>query len=85
MGLEELKPDDTPDEMTPAWLGCISWALGTPEVVEQFRKDTGLRCRPARSVLDRMVDEATGADRQFLEAFIKWVNVNVWGPVDGPK
>ena len=82
--IEDLRPADTPEHMMPAWLGCISWALSEPGVMEQFRKDTGITWRPSRSPLEQMIDEATGADRHFLEAFIKWVNVEVWGPIDPP-
>jgi hypothetical protein len=82
MSLESLRPADTPEHMTPAWLGCIHWALGNEEIVSAFRADTGMRWRPATTPFDRMIDQAVGAERQFLEAFIRWVNVNVWGPVN---
>jgi hypothetical protein len=75
-------PVDTPDFMAPAWLGCIQWAIGKPEIVATFRNETGNNWNPGRTGLDRMIDQATGADRAFIEAFIKWANVNVWGPVD---
>lgn len=73
MSIENLRPVDTPEYMTPAWLGCISWALNTPEVVAAFRAATGNQWQPGRSGLERMIDEATGADRHFIEAFIRWV------------
>lgn len=83
MNLDALRPADTPEHMTPAWIGCISWALGTPEIVAAFRADTGNRWTPGRSGFEQMIDKATGVDRDFIEAFIRWVNVNVWGPIDG--
>lgn len=81
----DLRPADTPEYMTPAWLGCVSWAIGKPEIVEAFRAETGNRWRPSPSPFDQMIDQATGADRDFIEAFIRWVNVNIWGPIDGPE
>jgi len=80
-----LRPIDTPDYMTDAWIGCIQFAIGQPEIVEQFRRDTGLRWTLARNGFEQAIDTATGADRAFIEAFIKWANVNVWGPMDGPQ
>ena len=41
LDLNALRPADTPAYMTPAWLGCISWALGEKEVVTAYREDTG--------------------------------------------
>ena len=81
--IEDLMPADTPRHMLPAWLGCISWALGETDCVEAFRHDTGIQWKPASSPLERMIDEATNAERHFIEAFIRWANVNVWGPLDG--
>lgn len=82
--LDALRPADTPAYMTPMWLGCIHWAIGEPEIVACFRADTGLTYQPGRTGIERMIDEATGIDREFIEAFIRWVNVNIWGPIDGP-
>ena len=84
LDLDSLRPADTPAYMTQAWLGCISFALSHPETVEAFRAETGNRWQPGRSRIERMVDEATGVDRDFLVAFIRWANVNVWGPIEGP-
>ena len=79
-----LMPDDTPAYMAPAWLGCIGWAAREDALVDAFRAETGNNWKPARNGMDAMIDVATGADWAFIEAFIKWVNVNVWGPIDGP-
>jgi hypothetical protein len=82
--IEALRPADTPAYMTPAWLGCIHWALGNDEMVAEFREDTGNGYRPPKNAIDAAIDKVTGADRDFLVDFIKWANVNVWGPLDGP-
>lgn len=80
--IESLKPADTPDYMMPAWLGCISFAMNTPDVFETFRTETGNKWQPARTPIDRMIDESIGAEWEFIKAFVLWVNVNVWGPVE---
>ena len=79
LSLLSLRPGDTPEYMTDAWLSCIHWAIQEPEIVDAFRKDTGLNWRPGRTPLERMIDEATGMDRKFIVEFIRWSNVNVWG------
>lgn len=80
-----LKPADTPDYMVGAWVGCISWCLGDPDVLGAFRVETNNHWQPGRSGIERMIDEATDADWRFLEEFVRWVNANVWGPVDAPE
>ena len=27
-----------------------------------------------------MIDDATKSEKIFIESFVKWFNVNVWGP-----
>ena len=36
----------------------------------------------APTVTPRLVDEATGAPRQFILEFVKWANLNIWGPME---
>lgn len=80
-----LMPADTPDYMIEAWLGCIHWAISEPDILAAFRADTGNNWSPGLTPIDRMIDEATGADNHFIEAFIRWVNENLWGPIDGEE
>jgi len=84
MDIEALMPADTPGYMLPAWLGCIHWAIGEADVMRAFEAETGLRYSPAKTPLDRAIDQATGYSEDFLRQFIEWANVNVWGPMDGP-
>lgn len=83
VNIVDLRPADTPEYMTGIWVACIHWAIGEPEIVAAFRQETGMHWTPGHSGLERMIDEATGADRHFIEAFIRWVNVEIWGPIDG--
>jgi len=78
--INKLRPKDTPEYVTPAWLGSIRFALGKPEIMQAFTEDTGVAWVPARSPIDKLIDEATGADVNFLKAFIRWHNKHVWGP-----
>lgn len=80
-----LKPADTPDYMTPAWVSCIGWAIGKPEIVAAFRADAGNKWEPARDGLSAAIDKATGAAWEFVNAFTLWANEHVWGPLDGEE
>lgn len=77
-----LMPASTPDFMTQAWLDCLHWAIGFDPIREAFERDTNFHWKPARNAIDRLIDEATGADRAFIELFVKWFNENVWGDVE---
>lgn len=83
LNIETLRPVDTPEYMTGAWLGCIFWGIGDENILAAFRQDTGNQWCPGRNGFERAIDAATGVDRQFVEAFIRWANVNVWGPLAG--
>lgn len=75
-------PPDTPEHMLPAWLGALHHALGSDETVAAFRAETGIRWRPGKMTLERMIDRATGSDERFLREFVGWFNLNIWGPLD---
>ena len=79
----DLLPADTPEYMMPAWVAAIRWALAQKWVLATYRTDTGDQYKPARSPIDQMIDEATGREEAFMISFVKWFNVNIWGPIDG--
>jgi hypothetical protein len=74
--------------MTSAWMGCIHWAIGEPEVCERFEKETGLMLSRARNPIEAMVDKVCGFNPQASEgtlmAFMDWVTLNFWG-VEGQE
>lgn len=72
-------PDDP--LMAVAWLSFVSWAARHRETLAAYEADTGKRLvfsRP-RSPIDRMIDEATGYERESMESFVDWVNAELWG------
>lgn len=79
--IEALSPEEP--YMLGAWLGAIHWGIGDADCVAAFRSDTGLNWVPANSPIERMIDEATGADGQFILAFVRWFNKTVWGEING--
>ncbi len=44
-----------------------------------FRADTRCNFTPGLAPIDRMIDEATGRNRAFVEQYVAWFNENVWG------
>ena len=82
--IEALMPTDTPACMLPMWLGALHFAVSNEDAWDAFIADTGHAWRPGRTPVDRLIDDATGATRASLAAFIAWFNVAIWGPWDGP-
>lgn len=69
--------------MIPVWLDGLRWAISEDSIVSQFRQETGNQWTPGKTALEAMIDTATGADRDFILAFTKWFNRNIWGEVNG--
>jgi hypothetical protein len=67
--------------MAQAWLGCISWASQHEEICARFAADTGHRVfwKEQRAPINAMIDKATGYERTVIDAFVDWVNANLWG------
>ena len=74
-----LAPEGMPEQLLPAWVVFLQYALGTPEIVATYRRETGDSWEPGRTPIERMIDEATGRDVQFLRDVIPWVNHELWG------
>jgi hypothetical protein len=83
-GFTIVPPPDLPRYAWPAWLGCLHWALGSPEILAAFTAETGIRYHPPRTALEGLIDEVAGydPDAEFLRAFLPWMNANVWGAWD---
>lgn len=62
-----------------AWRDCVRFAIAEPGLLECFEQDTGVVVTSSCGVLNMLVDEATGANRHVVEAFLGWFNANVWG------
>lgn len=74
--LEPHLPDDP--LMQQAWVDCLRWAIHDPGILASFLAHTGMTLAPLHSLLDRMVDQATGADQAIVEAFLRWFNAYIW-------
>lgn len=81
------RPEYAPTDplMQLAWRDFISWAFDQPQIRQDFEQATGQRSLPpARTPLDLMVDDATGAHSAYAEAFIKWATEAMWDAPEPP-
>ena len=80
-------PKDTPEYAHGMWAAALMAAVGMPEMLEQFKRDTGISWlwEPARSPIEMMIDGACGRDEKFAHAFGKWFNEKVWGSWEGQE
>ena len=76
----ELAPE-MPDYLIPAWVAFIQYAISDEAIVNQYYTDTGDFYVAPTNVIDTLIDQATGRDKQFLESFITWVNKRLWGEI----
>ena len=70
--------------MQDAWSGCVSWAIRKPEIVAQFKFDSGV---DLEAVLPSLyyVENLNTNEMKTLALFCDWVTVNIWGVADNPK
>ena len=76
--LMSLRPSEMPSVLDVAWVGFVSFMLREPDQVKRYRYETGDKWTPGTTAIDRMVDEATGRDIQFIKDFVAWVNPMFW-------
>ncbi len=74
--LSDLMPTDR--LLIPAWASCLQWAIGEKAILDQFLAETGIKWTPPRTVIERMIDEASGADFDVVRTFVIWFNANIW-------
>jgi len=67
-----------------AWRDFILFASENPDMQAEFKADTGFDLAAGKSVIDTLIDAATGYDTDKLEAFILWVTEKHWGMNEAP-
>jgi hypothetical protein len=55
-----------------AFVDYVGWAARDPQMVENFERDTGIKCRPPKTGLDAVIDKATGRNSAIASQFIDW-------------
>lgn len=76
--------------MEGAWASFVQWAWSEPKMQEAYEADTRekLMVRVGSSPLDRMIDAATGYDKNCdaqMVRFVDWVTIHHWGEKDAPE
>jgi hypothetical protein len=82
MVLIDLMPEDTPESMTSAWMGCMHWALGREDLIQHFDQDSGQNLLACDLSGYPMESPEEVIDSPVVQAFILWINANFWGPCD---
>ena len=65
--------------MAQAWVDCLRWSIKEPEILAAFQAATGCDFTPSATAIERMIDQATGREREFVEQYVAWFDENVWG------
>ncbi|WP_275790510.1 hypothetical protein [Pararhizobium gei] len=66
-------PWDNDPLMLPAFVGCVSWALGNDEIVARYKMETG----------DTLFGiPGAGEPAHFVQRFSDWVAENIFGTPD---
>lgn len=58
----------------PAFVKCLTEAVGTKEMVEQFNRLAGRSLLARKSPIDQMIDRATSKDHDDMRAFCEFVH-----------
>jgi hypothetical protein len=78
-------PNDTPEYAYPAWASALRAAAREPGAFDAFTRDTGFIYSLPKSPIDALIDQSTGLEEAFMDAFVTWFNNKVWGPWNEPE
>ena len=78
-------PPDTPQYAYPMWASALRAASQEPGAFSAFLEDTGYIYSVPKSPIDALIDQSTGREEDFLNAFVTWFNEKVWGPWKEPE
>lgn len=73
--------------MAGAFIGAAEY-LGKQEgIFEDFQKDTGhdMSFLLNRTGLDKIIDQATGIEKELFGAYLDWIVINHWGEEGDPR
>ena len=82
-----MKADDQMrrDFMDIAWRDFINFAAQYPDILAQFKAETGHSYGAPVSGIAAMIDEATGYPEKVTEEFVLWVTERHWGIDEAPE
>jgi hypothetical protein len=69
------------DEMIPAWIGLLRYALSKEECREEFKMETDIDIADVINSrgLNSLIDQATGYQKNAIIKFADWVTKKLWG------
>ena len=65
--------------MAQAYIDFAIWAIGQPGFIEAFTADTGIKFTLPKNSMERLIDDATGANKAIIAAYLDWLTVSHWG------
>lgn len=69
--------------MRTAWTGALEWALGEPEFIVAYERETGkIAGHISTTTTGRVTDQPLDSIGLFILDFAAWFNVNVWGDME---
>lgn len=71
-------PEDTPEYAHGAWFSALMAAAGNQDIIDAFKKATGVVLPKTR--MDMMIDDASDYGEDTAKKFVQWFNENIWGP-----
>jgi hypothetical protein len=74
----EILPKDQ-HYMMPAFVSLVDWASRQENILSDFYKKFGIRLNPKETIMDNLIDKATGFDEKISVAFVNYVLENYWG------
>jgi hypothetical protein len=73
------------DFMEVAWRDFMDWAIRQDFLIAAFEQTTGIKFRkPPKTLLDQLIDKATGFAGYDHTAFIIWATIWHWGEDEAP-
>ena len=69
------------DHMIGAWVACLEYALTNETLRREFKQETGIDIYDVITAtgLKKMIDEATGYQKEAITQLADWVTKNLWG------
>lgn len=67
-----------------AWMDGLHWAISDERMQAEFKATTGRDLSPPASVIEGMVDDATGKRKADVEAFVRWWTETYFGAEYAP-
>lgn len=70
------------DLLVGPFVASCHWAIGQESIRSDFEKETKKAYAIPSSHIDAMIDNATGASKDYIESFIEWWAKGYWKGIE---